>query len=179
MSGEESTLEVSVKYKDIQVKFSGKPDDVIRSFFGFLNNVLPGYEFVSGLTLTVDLERLLKSLKGLIAFTPEGVTVTVPREKLGGERNIILLNLIKAYAGYKINRLEKDSLSTAELQALTGGKMGTVGARLSELTDLGWVERVGRGEYRITTLGVKSFLEEVLPKIKTGEATEVERTEKV
>jgi hypothetical protein len=174
MNGEESVLEVSVKYKDMQVKFSGKTDGVVRSFFGFLNNILPGYEFVSGLTLTVDIEKLLKSLKGLIAFTPEGVVVIVPREKLGGERNIILLNLVKAYIGYKMNRLEKDSLSTAEIQALTGGKTGTVGARLSELADLGWVERVGRGEYRITTLGVKSFLDEVLPKIKVEEATKVE-----
>jgi predicted transcriptional regulator of viral defense system len=49
---------------------------------------------------------------------------------------------------------------------VTGGRTGTVAARLSELSNLGWVERVGRGEYRITTLGVQSFLDEVLPKIK-------------
>jgi len=166
MSVEEASLEVSVKYKGVEAKFSGKPDDVIRSFFGFMSKVLPAYEFVSALTLTVDLEELLKGIRGLIAFTPEGPVITLPKERLGGERNVIILDLIKAYVGYKTGRLEKDSLSTSEM----GGKPGTVGARLSELTDLGWVERVGRGEYRITTLGVKSFMSEVLPKIKPGES---------
>jgi len=166
MSVGEASLEVSVKYKGVEAKFSGKPDDVIRSFFGFMNEVLPAYELVSALTLTVNLEELLKGIRGLIAFTPEGPVITVPKERLGGERNVVILNLIKAYIGYKNGRLEKDSLSTAEI----GGKPGTVGARLSELTDLGWVERVGRGEYRITTLGVKTFMSDVLPKIKPGEA---------
>jgi predicted transcriptional regulator of viral defense system len=57
----------------------------------------------------------------------------------------------------------------AEMLALTGGKSGTVVARLSELTSLGWVERVGRGEYRITTLGAKAFLDEIAPKLKPRE----------
>jgi len=166
MSVGEESLEVSVKYKGVEAKFLGKPDDVIRSFFGFMSKVLPAYEFVLALTLTVDLEELLKGIRGLIAFTPEGPVITVPKERLGGERNVIILNLIKAYVGYKTGRVEKDSLSTAEI----GGKPGTVGARLSELTDLGWVERVGRGEYRITTLGVKAFMSEVLSKIKLGES---------
>ena len=150
----------------MEAKFTGTPDDVIRALLGFLSKALPAYEFASGLTMTVDLERLLRSIKGLIAFTPEGPVITVPREKLGGERNAIILNLVKAYAGYKTGRLQKDSLSTAEMLPVTGGRTGTVAARLSELSNLGWVERVGRGEYRITTLGVQSFLDEVLPKIK-------------
>ncbi|MCW4020299.1 MAG: hypothetical protein NWF14_03605 [Candidatus Bathyarchaeota archaeon] len=170
MSGEEASLELFVRYKDIEVKFAGKPDDVIRSFLNFVNQVVPAYELVSGLTLTVDLERLLKSIKGLIAFTPEGPVITVPRDELGGERETIIVHLIKAHAGYETGRLERNSLTTNEIISLTGGKSGTVAARLSELTSSGWVERVGRGEYRVTTLGVKAFLDEVLPKIKTEEA---------
>lgn len=169
MSGEETALELFVKYKGMEVKFAGKPEDVVRSFLDFMGKVLPAFELVSGLTLTVDLEKLLKSIKGLIAFTPEGPVVTVPRERLNGERDIIILHLIKAYAGCKTGRLEKDSLTTSEIMSLTGGKSGSVAARLSELTSLGWVERLGRGEYRITTLGVKAFLDEILPKIKPEE----------
>ncbi len=166
MGKEESDLELLLKYRGMEAKFTGKPDEVIRALFGFLNSALPAYEFVSGLTLTVDLERLLKGIKGLIAFTPEGPVTNVSKEKLGGERNVIILHLVKAYVGYQTKRLEKDSLSNAELKAVTSGRSGTVAARLSELTSLGWVERVGRGEYRLTTLGVQSFLDEVLPRIK-------------
>ena len=162
----ENGLELSVKYKDMEVKFSGTPEDVIRSFFRFMSKILPAYDLASNLILTVDLENLLRSVAGIIALTPEGPVITVPREKIGGEKNVILLHLLKAYIGYQTGRLEKDSLSTAEILSLTGGKAGTVAARLSELTSLGWVERIGRGEYRITTLGIVSFMEETLPKIK-------------
>jgi len=164
-NGEEN-LELTVKYKDMEVKFTGKPDDVVRSFLGFVGKVLPAYELASSLSLTVDIGRLLESIRGLIAFAPEGPIVTAPKEKLRGERETIILHLIKAYTGYQIGRLEKDSLTTAEVTSLTGAKPGTIGARLSELSNLGWVERVGRGEYRITTLGVKVFLDEIVPKLK-------------
>ncbi len=169
MSVKEANLEVLVKYGDIEATFRGKPDDVIRSLLSFIGKILPAYELLSGLTLTVDLERLLDSVKGLIAFAPEGPVVTVPREKISGERDIITLHLIKAYVGRAAGRLERDSLTSGEMMTLTGGKSGTVGARLSELTSLGWVERIGRGEYRITTLGVKAFLDEILPRIKPRE----------
>jgi len=170
MHEDEPQLELSVKYKDVEVKFSGTADDVIRALLSFLSKILPTFELASNLTLTVDSEKLLKSITGLVAFTPEGPVITLPKEKLGGERNIILLHLIKSHVGYQTGRLEKDSLSTNDILSLTSGKSGTVAARLSELTNLGWVERMGRGEYRVTTLGLKSFMEEVLPKIKPREA---------
>lgn len=167
-------LELTIRYRDVEAKFYGKPDDVIRAFFGFMGKVLPSYNLAAQLTLTIDLKDLLASVRNLIAFTPEGPVVIVPREKLGGDKNIIMLNLIRAYVGYKTGRLEKDSLSTSEIMALTGGKSGTVAARLSELTDMGLVERVGRGEYRVTTLGIKHFLDEILPKIRLEEKDRVE-----
>lgn len=170
MGENEARLELSVKYKDMEVRFTGTADTVVRSLFGFLSKILPAFDFASNLTLTVDLEKLLKRITGLVAFTPEGPVITLPREKLGGERNAILLHLTKSYVGYQTGRLDRDSLSTADMLSLTGGKPGTVAARLSELTSEGWIERIGRGEYRITTLGVKSFVEEVLPKIKPQEA---------
>jgi hypothetical protein len=168
VGSEEISLEVSVKYKDMEVKFTGSPGDVVRSLLGFMRQVIPEYEIVEGLSLTVDLKELLKKVKGLIAFTPEGIVITVPRERLGGEKNIILLHLMKAYVGYSTGRLKKDLLKTGEIVSLTGGKTGTVGARLSELTSMGWIERKGRGEYRITTLGIKALIDEILPTINKG-----------
>lgn len=169
MGNVNSNLEVSARYKDIEVKFSGSVSDVLRSLLNFVRKVVPEFEIIEGLTLTVDLEFLLKKVKGLIAFSPEGIVVIVPRESLGGEKDIILLHLVKTYIGYNTGQLEKDLLATREIVSLTGGKRGTVGARLSELTNIGWVERKGRGEYRITTLGIKGFVEEVLPRMRLVE----------
>jgi len=173
MCGETSDLELTIKYKDVEARFVGKPDEVIKAFSSFISRVLPAFDLASELTLTVDFEELLRGVKGFIAFTPEGPVVAVPREKLGGDRNAIILNLVKAYIGHRAGRLEKDSLSMAEIMASLGGKSGTVAARLSELTNMGFVERVGRGEYRVTTLGVKFLLNEALPKIR--EELKVER----
>ena len=162
----EDELQLSIKYKDMEVRFTGSPGDVMRSFLKFMSKVLPAFDLASELTLTVDLEHLLKSVTGIVAFTPEGPVITLPRDKMGGERNAIILHLLKAYIGYKTGRVDRDSLSTAEILSLTGGKAGTVAARLSELTSLGWVERIGRGEYRITTLGINAFIQDILPRIK-------------
>jgi predicted transcriptional regulator len=54
----------------------------------------------------------------------------------------------------------------ADLLDKTGKPAGTVAGRLSELVSELYVERVGRGKYRITAYGVKEFMEEVLPKLE-------------
>lgn len=169
MESEEDLLELHARYKDIEFRFRGKPDDVVKSFLRFIHEVLPAFDLASRLVLSVDLEDLIRNMEGIIAFTPEGPVVTVSKERLGGERDAILVHLVKVYIGYRTGKLGKETLATNEIASLTGGKSSTVGARLSELVSSGWVERVGRGEYRITTLGIKNFVDEVLPKIEVGE----------
>ncbi|MFQ6076907.1 MAG: hypothetical protein ACE5Z5_12405 [Candidatus Bathyarchaeia archaeon] len=163
--GTEERVEVLVRYQDMEIRLTGSVDDVIRAFLQFMGRVIPNYELASGLTLTVDLERLLRGLEGVIAVTPEGMILTIDKERIS-ERDLILLHLAKTYIGHQLGRLERDSLFISNILSLTGGKPSTTAARLSELVDLDWVERVGRGEYRITTYGVTQFQDQVLPKIK-------------
>lgn len=162
-------MELTAKYGEMEVRFTGSPEEVIRGLLGFLSQIVPAFELVSGLTLTMDLEDLLRRVKGVIAFAEEGPVVLVPRERLS-ERDALVLQLVKAYVSYRVGKTDRDSLSMAELLTLTGTKPGTAAARLSEVVSLGHIERIGRGEYRITTLGVKSFIEEVLPRLKNLEA---------
>ena len=75
-------LEVLVKYKGMEIKFSGSPDEVLRSFLDFFNKVLPNYSLISNLTLSTDLEQLLRDLEGIVAITPEGIIITVPKEDI-------------------------------------------------------------------------------------------------
>lgn len=163
---EEENVEVIIKYQGLEVKFSGTINEVTRLFFQYLNKMLPNYELVSSLTINIDVEKMLKDIEGLIAIVPEGLIVTFPQELLG-EREIILLNLVKTYIGYQLGKLDKDFLSISEIISITSGKPSSSAARLSELVQMEWVERVGRGEYRITTYGLKSFSDSVLPKIKS------------
>ncbi len=156
-------LEVLVKYKGMEIKFSGSPDEVLRSFLDFFNKVLPNYSLISNLTLSTDLEQLLRDLEGIVAITPEGIIITVPKEAIV-EREALLLHLVRVFIGYKLGTYDKDSISISELLTVSGGKPSSIAARLSEMVNLNWVERVGRGQYRITTYGIKSFQETVLPK---------------
>ncbi len=165
MSGED-TVQVVVTYQGLEVKFSGDIDEVVRFFLEFLNRMLPNYALVSRLTLTTDLEKLLQEVEGIIALTPEGLIVTFAQELLG-EREAILLHLVKTYIGYQLGELEKDFMAISDIISTTRGKPSSSAGRLSELVQMNWVERVGRGEYRITTYGIKSFTEEILPKIRS------------
>jgi len=163
---DEDTVEVVVTYRGLEVKFSGAINEVVRFFLEFLNKMLPGYELISRLTLTTDLEKLVREMEGIIAITPEGLIVTAPQELLG-EREVILLHLVKTYIGYQLGKLDQDIMSIADIIAITSGKPSSSAARLSELVQMNWVERVGRGEYRITTYGLKAFSDEVLPKVQS------------
>ena len=164
---EEGKVEMLLRYRGMEIKLSGTPNEVTRAFLDFMSKMLPAYEIVSHLVMSVDLDRLLRDLEGIIALTPEGVIVTVPREHMG-ERETIVLHLLKTNVGYHLGMLDQDAISLADILTQTGGKPSTTAARLSELVNQGWVERVGRGMYRITTLGIKSFQDTILPKLKTG-----------
>ncbi|MEE8570283.1 MAG: hypothetical protein V3S97_04710 [Candidatus Bathyarchaeia archaeon] len=162
---EDEVVEVVVTYRGLEVKFSGDINEVVRFFLEFLNKMLPTYELVSRLTLTIDLEKLVTGVEGIIAITPEGLIVVISQELLG-EREVILLHLVKTYIGYQLGKLDLDIMSISDIISITSGKPSSSAARLSELVQMNWVERAGRGEYRITTYGIKSFSEEILPKIK-------------
>lgn len=162
----EDRVEVVVTYQGLEVKFSGDIDEVVRFFLEFLNKMLPNYALISRLTLTIDVEKLLREVEGIIAITPEGLTVTFSQELLG-EREAILLHLVKTYIGYQLGKLDKDFMTISDIISTTRGKPSSSAGRLSELVQMNWVERVGRGEYRVTTYGIKSFSEEVLPKIRS------------
>ncbi|MEM3693530.1 MAG: hypothetical protein QXI39_05875 [Candidatus Bathyarchaeia archaeon] len=167
-SRDDVKMELIAKYADLEVKFTGSPSEVVRGLLTFLSRIIPTFELVSDLTISTDLEDLLKRLKGIIAFAEEGPVILIPRDRLS-ERDALILHLVKSYVSYRIGKVEKESLSMAELLTLTGTKPGTAAARLSEVVSLGYVERIGRGEYRVTTLGIKNFLDEILPRLKVSE----------
>ena len=166
-TSEEGNVEMLLRFKGMEVKLTGSPKDVTKAFLDFMSKMLPSYDIADRLVMNLDLDKLLRDLEGVIAMTPEGIIVTVPREGMG-ERDTILLYLLKTSIGQQLGRLEEDALSLADILTQTGGKPSTTAARLSELVSQSWVERVGRGKYRITTYGVKSFQDTVLPRLRHG-----------
>ena len=167
--GEVPKLKVTIKYGALESTCEGTADEVLKFVFNFIKEVYPNYEIIRGLTLTVDLEHLLRRLKGVIAFLPKGRPVILkPTDDLP-DSELILTYLVAAYAGNQMGVAEADNLSMADLLDKTGKSAGTVAGRLSELVSELYVERVGRGKYRITAYGVKEFMEEILPRLEEAE----------
>ena len=165
-SGEAQKLKVTIKYGALESTCEGSADEVLKFVFSFIKDVYPNYELVRGLTLTVDLERLLRELKGVISFLPKGRPVILKATNELTDSDLILTYLVAAYAGNQMGVAEDDNLSMADLLDKTGKPAGTVAGRLSELVSELHVERVGRGKYRVTAYGVKEFMENVLPKLE-------------
>ena len=114
---EKPSLKVHVELGEAKLDLEGPPEEVIRAFLQLVSKVYPAYRLVEGLTLTVDLEGLMKSLEGILAFTAEGPVILIPKDRLGrlSIRELIALHLAKAYLGNQVGRLEKFSLSVDEL----------------------------------------------------------------
>ena len=163
---EDSKLRVTIKHGSLETHCEGDVSEVVKFVFRFIKEIYPNYEVVSGLILTVDLEQLLSGIKGIISFLPKGTPVILKSTERLPDSDLILTHLVAAYAGKQIGIAEKDYLSMAELLDKTRKSPGTVAARLSELRSRLNVERVGRGEYRVTAYGIKEFMEQVLPKLE-------------
>lgn len=160
---EKPRLKVTVRYGSLESTCEGAADEVLSFVLRFVRDVYPAYEVLSELTLTVDLEKLLRGLKGVVAFLPKGRPVILKPTSGLKDSDVILTYLVAAYAANQMGLAERDYLSMADLLDRIGKSAGTVAGRLSELVNGMCVDRVGRGEYRVTPYGVNSFMEEVLP----------------
>ncbi len=166
---ETPSLKVNIKYGSLESTCEGSADEVLKFVFNFIKDVYPDYEIVKALTLTVNLEQLLRKLEGIIAFLPKGRPVILKATEELTDSELLLTYLVAAYAGNQMGMAEDENLSMADLLEKTGKPAGTVAGRLSELVGELYVERVGRGKYRITAYGVKEFMNEVLPKLEEAQ----------
>ena len=160
-------LEVIIKFGTLEKKITGPPDQVAQEVLSFLNKIIPQLELASHLSLSVDINELAKACEGILAVTPEGVVVMAPIDQLA-DRELLLLHLAKASIAHILGKSDKDLVQSADLIVATKKSAGTVAGRLSELCGESLAERKGKGEYRVTTLGMHLFREQVLPKLKAG-----------
>ncbi len=161
--GDKPKLKVTIRYGTLESTCEGSADEVLKFVFQFIRDIYPDYEIISGLVLTADLEELLRRLKGIVSFLPKGRPVILKSTSKLTDADLILTYLVAAYAGNQIGMAEKDRVPMAELLDKTGKSAGTIAGRLSELVSSLYVDRVGRGEYRVTQYGVEKFMEDVLP----------------
>ena len=162
-----SLMKVHVEYGDLKEDFEGDPDDVVRAFLTSLSKVYPSLEVVKKLVFQPNLSKLTDDLAGLVKFAPEGLLVMtsdVPSEEA------MIISLAGSYLGHRLGQLDSDATSANNLAKTTGKALKTISNQLAWMIDDGIIERVGRGQYRITSLGLIRC-EQIVEKMRTrGEA---------
>ena len=144
--------------------YTGDADQVWMSINKFFIKTIPALHTLEKVLLTVDLENLIEECKNIIAIAPEGPVILVSRQKLT-DSETLHLHLLATYIGNKLGST-KDFLSKEELQAGLGKNSKITSTRLGELIREGHTLKNEEGKYKITTLGIKRFQEEVLPEIR-------------
>jgi hypothetical protein len=157
---------VQIKYRDVEKTFSGSVEEVWLLVNKFFSEFLPSFEVAKRLTLSVDLQRLVKECEGLIGFSKEGANLLVSKDKLT-DNETMLLWLLAYHVGHDLGLVGSDCVGKEELQARLGKSGKIASTRLGELVKGDMVVKVADDKYRITTFGVVHMQKDIIPKIRT------------
>ena len=166
MTEKSEKVTVHIKYKDVEKTFSAIQEETWLLLNKFFNEFLPSFEIANKLRLNVDLQQLAKDCEGLIAFSPEGPNLLVPKSKLTDNETLSLW-LLASYLGHKLGMVESDTVSKEELHTKLGKSGKITSTRLGELVKSDVVTKTADDKFRITTFGVAQMQKDTLPKIKT------------
>ena len=166
MSKEKDPAKASahIKFGDVEQTFTGDVNDVWFLINKFFSEMMPGLEILSNVMLTVDLQSLMQDCKDVVAMTPEGIAVLVPKEQLT-DNEALLLHLMAAYIAQKSGLAETSALSKETLRNSLGKSAKIISTRLGELTRKGQVVKIN-DDYKISTIGVKMLQNELLPRLR-------------
>ncbi len=156
---------VQVKFGDVEETFSGSAEDVWLSLNRFFGEFLPSFSVARRLVLSVDLEGLVKACEGLIAFSKEGASLLVGKDRLT-DNETLLLWLLAYHVGHDLGVIGSDCVGKEELQAKLGKSGKIVSTRLGELVKSDMVVKSADDKFRITTFGVVQMQKDIIPKIR-------------
>lgn len=158
-----NAVEVILKHSGIENRIIGTPEAVLRELLTYFSKVYPAIDLVSKVLLSPDNTEFLQSCAGVLAVSPEGPVILRNVSDLK-DKELMILHLAGSRLMFVMGKKDVDSLSLDELTRVTGRATGTVAGRLSELTNEQLVDRVGKGSYKLTTMGTRVAIRNVLSK---------------
>ena len=159
-----AAIEVVIKHSGVENRIIGSPETVLRELLSYFSKVYPSIELVSKLVLSVDSLEFLQSCSGVLAVSPEGLVVLKDLRELK-DKELVMIHLAGSRLQHQMGKKESDTLSLDEITKTTGRSTGTVAGRLSELCNEQLVERVGKGSYRLTTMGTRVIIKNLMPRV--------------
>jgi hypothetical protein len=166
LSEKPEKIRIQIKYKDVDQQFSAEPQEAWLLLNQFFKKLIPSFEIAQKLWLSIDVAQLAKDLNGIVAFSSDGASLLVPKNKLTDNETLSVW-LVAYYLGYKLGMVSSDSLSKDELQAKLGKSGKITSTRLGELVKNDVVAKTADERFRITTFGVVQTQKEVIPRIKS------------
>jgi hypothetical protein len=159
-------IQVQIKYKDVEQQFFAEPQEAWLLLNQFFKEMIPSFEIAQKLWLNVDLTQLAKDLNGIVAFSGDGTSLLVPKNKLT-DNEALLVWLAAYHLGHKLGLVNGDCLSKDELQTKLGKSGKITSTRLGELVKNDFAAKTAEEKFRITAFGVMQVQKEVIPRIKT------------
>ena len=165
MSTPSTSITIQIKYENIEKTFTGNPEQVWLAVNKFFSEFLPSFEIAQKLTLNIDLQKLAKECEGIIAFSPEGANLLVPRDKLTDNETLASW-LMACYVGFRLGMIESDAVSKEYLQTKLGKDAKIASTRLGELVKTDIATKTVDDKYKLTAFGVVQTQKEILPRIR-------------
>jgi len=159
----QGTIEVTTRHNGSETKIIGSPDKVVHELVVFFSKIYPSLEVASKLVLSVDTAEFLHSCAGVLAYSPEGLVMLRESTSLK-DRELMMLHVAGARMFYLMGKKDNDAIALDELTRITGRVTGTIAGRLSELVREQLIERVGKGSYRLTTMGQRIVMQTLMPR---------------
>src|SRR2546425_537334 len=159
-----AAIEVVLKHSGVENRIIGSPETVLRELLSYFSKVYPSIELVSKLVLSVDSLEFLQSCTGVLAVSQEGLVILKDLRELK-DKELMMIHLAGSRLQHQMGKKESDTLSLDEITKTTGRSTGTVAGRLSELCNEELVERVGKGSYRLTTMGTRVVIKNLMPRV--------------
>jgi hypothetical protein len=166
LSGKTEKVQVLLKYKELEQQFSAEPQEAWLLINHFFKDFIPSFEIAQKIWLSIDIQQLAKDLKGMVAFSNDGASLLMPKNKLT-DSETLLLWLIAYYLGHKLGMVNSEALSNDELQIKLEKSGKITSTRLGELAKNGLVQKTADEKFRITTMGVVRTQKEVIPRINS------------
>src|SRR5260370_4384662 len=164
-SGEATAaIEVVIKHAGVENRIIGSPETVLRELLSYFSKVYPSIELVSKLVLSVDSVEFLQSCTGVLAVSPEGLVVLKDLRDLK-DKELMMIHLAGSRLQHQMGKKESDTLSLDDITKTTARSPGTVAGRLSALCNEQLAERAGKGTYRLTTMGTRGVIKNLMPPV--------------
>ena len=166
MSGKTEKVHIQLKYKDLEEQFAAEPQEAWLLINQFFKNFIPSFEIAQKICLNIDLQQLAKDLEGIAAFSSDGASLLISKNKLT-DNEALSIWLTAYYLGHKLGMVKTDVLSKDELQIKLGKSGKITSTRLGELSKNGLVQKTVDDKFRITIMGVVQTQKEIISKIKS------------